>query len=125
MSKFSLDAEMDFEIIVHFIAKGDDKPVTGFEYKARLFDREIFQDDDFIGESGLDEYGIARFRMTADVYENVPDLGFGPEFYITIIKNDKEIYKSKVVKNIDLKIVERYKKGVGEVIDFGTFLIDA
>jgi hypothetical protein len=125
MSELSLDEEMNFEVTARFIAKGNDEPVTGDMYKVRLFDRDIFTDDHCIGESSIDANGMVKIAFPAKVYEDAPDLGFGPEFYFTVLKEGKTITSTKVIREIDVEAIERYKKGEGEVLYFGTFLIDA
>ncbi len=121
---YALNDDMCFEATACFIAKGDDQPVTGNSYKARLYDRELFQEDDFIGESGLDADGIAKIRFDAATYKHAPNLGFGGEFYLTVTRNGVEIFRSKVIRDIDHEVMDHYRKGEGEIIDFGTFLID-
>ena len=41
-----------------------------------------------------------------------------------IYKNKQEIFKTKVLQDLDIENIERFKIGEGEVIDFGAFLID-
>ena len=62
MSKFSLDRDMNIEVIARFIGKGHEQPVTGGEYTVRLYDEDIFGDD-FLGESTLDENGYAKITF--------------------------------------------------------------
>lgn len=124
MSKFSLDSEMNFEITARFIAKGEDAPVTGGAYKVCLFDKDIF-DNDFIGQSGLDEKGFAKISFHHKAFGDLANLEAFPDFYFVVYKNDIPIFQSKVMEDVDLVALEQYKKGEGEVIDLGTFLIDA
>jgi hypothetical protein len=124
MSKFSLEDEMNYEVTARFIAKVTDEPITGDAYKVRLFDRDIFTDDHCLGESELDTNGMAKISFPAKVYEDAPNLGYGPEFYFTIIKNSETITSTKVIRDIDFDAIEKYKKGEGEVIYLGTFLIE-
>jgi hypothetical protein len=124
MANFSLDGEMKFEVMARFITKGNDMPLAGSAFKVRLYDREIFADDDCLGESDLDKNGIVKIQIPAKVYENAPDLGFGPELYFIVLMNGKEIFRTHAIRNIDIAAVERYQKGEGELIDLGAFLID-
>jgi hypothetical protein len=124
MSKLSLNKEMNIEIRVLLIAKGNDEPVTGKEYTVRLFDKDIFNDD-FLGESSLDEDGLATFIITEKHFEGFAKLDEKPDFYFVVYKNKKEIFKSRVMKNLDLTNFEEFKMKEGEVVDLGTFLIDA
>lgn len=124
MSKFSLDSDMMFEATARFIARGTDTAVTGNEYLLRLFDKDIF-DDDFIGESLLDEKGCAKISFRHKAFGDLANLEAFPDFYFVVYKSNVPVFESKLMKDINLASVEQYKKGEGEVLDLGTFLIDA
>lgn len=124
MSQFSLNPEMNFEITARFIAKGMDAPVTGDAYTVRLFDKDIF-DNDFIGESGLDNNGYSKISFNQKAFGDLANLESFPDLYFVVYKNGTPIFKSKVMEDVDLVAIEQYKKGEGEVIDLGTYLIEA
>ena len=124
MSELSLDKEMNFEVTARFIAKGSDGPVTGDAYTVRLFDEDLF-DSDFIGESGLDANGYSVISFNHSTFGDLANLETFPDLYFTVYKNGEVIFKSKVMEDVDLTVIEQYKKGEGDVIDLGTFLIDA
>ena len=63
MPSIALNKEMNIEVKVRLIRKGDDEPVTGSEYSVRLYDKDIFNDD-FLGESIPDEEGLAKFLFS-------------------------------------------------------------
>ncbi len=123
MNKFSLNPEMNFEVTARFIAKGINAPVTGEAYAVRLFDRDIF-DNDFIGESGLDNNGYSKISFPHAAFGDLANLETFPDLYFVVYKNGTPIFESKVMEDVDLKVIEQYKKGEGEVIDLGTYLID-
>jgi hypothetical protein len=124
MSKFSLDPEMMFEVTARFIAKGANTPVTGDAYSVRLYDRDIF-DNDFIGESKLDKDGRARISFRHEAFGDLANLEALPDFYFVVYRDEVPVFQSKLMKDVDLVSIERYIKGEGEVIDLGTYLIDA
>lgn len=124
MSQLSLNKEMNIEIRVLLIAKGNDEPISGKEYSVRLFDKDTFNDD-FLGESPLDEDGRAKFIITEKHFAGFAKLDDKPDFYFVVYKNKKEIFKSRVMKNLDLTNFEEFRMKEGEVVDLGTFLIDA
>jgi hypothetical protein len=124
MTRLSLNDEMNIEVRVLLISKGNDEPITGKEYSVRLFDKEIFNDD-FLGESSLDEDGRATFIITEQHFKGFSKLDEKPDFYFVVYKNKKEIFKSRVMKNLDLRDIEEFKMKEGEIVDLGTFLIDA
>lgn len=123
MSKLSLNEEMNIEVRVLLIAKGTDDPVTGNEYMVRLFDKDIFNDD-FLGQSSLDEDGLAKFQLTKGHFAGFAKLDEKPDFYFVVYRNEIEIFKSRVMKNLDLSDIEEFRMKEGEVVDLGTFLIE-
>ncbi len=123
MSKFSLNEDMNIEVRVFLVAKGTDEPVTGNEFSVRLYDKDIFNDD-FLGQSSPDEDGMAKFIITEKHFAGFANLDEKPDFYFVVYRNDKEIFKSAVMKNLDLRDIEEFRMKEGEVIDLGTFLID-
>jgi hypothetical protein len=123
MSDFSLSSQPKIEVNIRLIAKGSDAPLTGDMYKVRLFDKDIF-DDDYIGESGLDANGVAHISFTHDAFDDLGALEDKPDFYFVVVKNDVQVFQSKVMEEIDLETVEQFKMGKGEVIDLGTFLVE-
>lgn len=124
MSKLSLNKDMDIEVRLLLIARGTDAPVTGKEYSVRLFDKDIINDD-FLGESSLNKSGRAKFKFTEKHFAGFAKLEEKPDFYFAVYRNGKEIFKSRVMQNLDLRYVEEFKMKEGEVVDLGTFLIDA
>lgn len=124
MSKFSLDPDMNFEVTARFIAKGIDAPLSGAAYTVRLFDKDLLSDD-FIGESGLDSNGYSKISFHHSAFGDLANLETFPDLYFVVYKNGEPIFKSKVIEDVDLEAIEQYKKGEGEVIDLGTYLIEA
>ena len=124
MSKFSLDKDMNIEVKATFIAKGKDAPVTGSHYKLRLFDKDVFGDD-YLGESELNEAGEGRIIFGHKAFGNAFKLETLPDFYFVLYKDKVPVFESKVMEDLDLSVLENYRPGEGEVIDLGTYLIEA
>lgn len=124
MSEIELNKEMNIEVHVRLIRKGDDEPLSGREFKVRLYDKDIFNDD-FLGESNPGEEGLASFVFTPQDFLKPVQLDKKPDFYFVVYKNDLEIFKSKVMSNLDLSDVQEFIMKEGHVIDLGTFLINA
>ncbi len=122
MSDLSLNNDMNMQVTARFIAKGVDAPLTGDAYKMRLFDKDIF-DDDYIGESGLDSNGVAKINFTHTAFSDLGNSETMPDFYFVVVKDGKQIFESKIVNDIDVDAVEKFKMGEGEVMDLGTFLV--
>ena len=123
MSQLSLNDEMNIEVRVLLIAKGTDDPVTGDEYFVRLYDKDTFSDD-FLGQSKLNEDGLAKFDLTKKHFAGFAMLDEKPDFYFVVYRNDEEVFKSRVMKNLDLTNLEEFRMKEGELVDLGTFLID-
>ena len=123
MSKLTLNEEMNIEVRVLLIAKGNDEPLSGNEYSVRLYDKDIFNDD-FLGESSLNEEGIAKFKITEKDFAGFAKLDDKPDFYFVVYKNGEQIFKSRVMQNLDLSNIEEFKMSEGEIVDLGTFLIN-
>ena len=123
MSDFSLDPEMQIEVYARFISKGTGEALTGEDYTVRLFDKDLF-DADFLGESGLDHNGFSKIGFAPTAFGDLVKLEQFPDLYFVLYKNGAVIFKSKVMEDVDLSAVEQYKKGEGEVINLGIFLVD-
>lgn len=123
MPGLSLNREMNIEVRVVLVAKGNDEPVCGKEFSVRLFDKDVF-DDDYLGESSLDESGCAKFIITDQHVAGFAKLDEKPDFYFVVYKNKQQIFKSRVMQNFDLRDAEEFKMTEGEVVDLGTYLID-
>ncbi len=123
MSNLSLNPDMNLEVTARFIAKGSDAPLTGDAYKVRLFDKDIF-DDDYIGESGLDENGVAKIKFNHTAFSDLGNIETTPDFYFVVVKDGVQIFESKVMEELDVTAIEQFKMGEGQLIDLGTFLVE-
>ncbi len=122
MPAIALNKEMNIEVKVRLIGKGNDEPLCGGQFSVRLYDKDIFNDD-FLGQSSPDEQGMVRFLFSQNDFSKPAGL-LKPDFYFVVFKNKKEVFKSKVMSNLDLSDLEEFIMKEGEVIDLGTFLID-
>ncbi len=123
MSDISLTPDMTIEVLVRIITKGNDQPLTGSDYSLRLFDKDIF-DDDYLGESGFDDKGVAHIRFTHSAFSDPGNWEERPDFYFVLLRSGVQFFQSKVMEDVDLEAVEQFISGKGEVIDLGTFLVD-
>lgn len=124
MAIHPLDKEMNLLIKVRLISKGSDAAVTGDDFSVRLYDKDIFNDD-FLGQSKLNDEGIAEFSISQRDFSNPFNLDNRPDFYFVVYKNGDAIFRSKVMSNLDLSNIQEFVMREGEVIDLGTFLIEA
>ncbi|HEY8687896.1 MAG TPA: hypothetical protein VIM07_01575, partial [Chitinophagaceae bacterium] len=72
----------------------------------------------------LDENGVAKIPFTHSSFSNW-NLDNNPDFYFVLLKNNEVIFKSIVLEDLDVDTIENFKMGEGEVIDLGTYLIEA
>lgn len=122
MSDLSLRSDINLEVTARFIGKGNDQPLTGDAYLVRLYDKDIFEDD-FLGESTPDGNGVVKISFTHSSFSNW-NTDTNPDFYFIVLKHNDIIFKSKVLEDIDIDSLEKFKMGEGEVIDLGTYLIE-
>lgn len=122
MADLSLNKNMNLEVTARFIGKGHDSALTD-AYTVRLYDKDIFKDD-FLGETRLDENGVAKISFTHQAFAHPFNLDDKPDFYFVVYKHKQEIFKTKVLENLDIETLENFKMGEGEIIDLGTFLIE-
>jgi hypothetical protein len=123
MHDIALNKEMNIEVKVRLISKGDDEPISGNEFSVRLYDQDVFNDD-FLGQSAPDEEGVAKFLFSQGDFSKPANLDDKPDFYFVVYKNKQIIFKSKVMSNLDLSNFEEFVMKEGEVVDLGTFLVD-
>lgn len=117
--------ETDLSIKVRFIKKGTDKPLTGKQYTVRLYDRDLFTDDDYLGHAQLNDEGEATITFhPADVRRD--SLGFDelPDLYVLLFKGNAVHFQSKVWDNVDFDKLGLLDLNEGEVLNFGTFLVE-
>ena len=124
MSNFSLDADIHIEVEARFISKGTDAPLTGTGHEFRLFEKDLMEDD-YLGKSGLDENGTAKVSFKLSSFKDFLNPEVNPDLYFALYNGEALIFQSKVMRDLDLEGIEKFKMGEGEVVDLGTFLVDA
>lgn len=117
--------EVQLTVKARFIQKGNDNPLTSQQYTARLYDKDLFGDDDYLGQARLDENGEAHIHFyPTDIVNH--DLGFEelPDLYLLLFKGDVVHFQTKVWDNVDFSKPSGFNLQEGEVVNFGTFLVD-
>ena len=110
---------------IKFVQRGTNLPLTGSEYIARLYDKDLFSDDDYLGHQTLDSNGEALISFRpADIRNH----GFGfeelPDLYVLLFKGDVVHFQTKVWDNVDFGKLADFNVHEGCVVDLGTFLVD-
>ncbi|MCU0396015.1 MAG: hypothetical protein MUF29_08895 [Chitinophagaceae bacterium] len=123
MERLDLAPEMNMRVEARLIAKGKDEPLHGAAYKVRLFDRD-FLDDAFLGEAYPNVDGRVAFSFPAAAVAKTALDDAMPDFFFVVYKGDDIIFRSQVMENVNVEALEQYRRGVGEIIDLGTFLVE-
>ena len=123
MADFSLSPDMKIEVMAGFITKGSDAPLTGSDYEMRLFEKDLMEDD-YLGKSSLDANGVAKVSFKHADYMDFLNPEINPDLYFALYKGEALIFQSKVMRDLDLESLEKFKMGEGEVVDLGTFLVE-
>ena len=124
MSNFSLSSDMKIEVMASFISKGSNTPLTGSDYEFSLYEKDLMEDD-YLGRSGLDANGVAKVSFKHGDYMDFLNPEKDPDLYFALYKGEALIFQSKVMRDIDIEGMEKFKMGEGEVVDLGTFLVEA
>ena len=92
---------MMIKVIARFIDKSTGKPLGGNDLTAKLYDKDIF-DDDFLGEAKLNDKGKAEIFADLDDASSAdtPLEGY-PDLYFVLQNQTGVIYRSKVFHNVD------------------------
>ena len=122
MSNFSLDADINIEVKACFIRKGSDAPLTGSDYEFRLYEKDLMEDD-YLGRSTLDDNGVAKISFKHGDYKDFLNPEINPDLYFALYRGEALIFQSKVMRDLDLDSMEKFKLGEGEVVDLGTYLV--
>lgn len=123
MAKFSLNKEMNLEVKARFISKGTDSALTD-AYTVRLYDKDFFEDD-FLGEARLDENGEVKITFTLKAFSDTLHTDDMPDLYFVLYKNKEEVFKTKVLNNVNIEALKNFETGEGKIIDLGTYLVEA
>ncbi|MCC7379232.1 MAG: hypothetical protein IT255_07725, partial [Chitinophagaceae bacterium] len=116
-------ADMIIKVKAGFIRKGSDVALTGSDYEFRLFEKDLMEDD-YLGKSGLDENGIANVSFKQSAFKDFLNPEKNPDLYFALYNGEALIFQSKVMVDVDMDAIEKFKMGEGEVINLGTFLVE-
>jgi hypothetical protein len=125
MGKLALDKQMNIEVRARLISRETGQPIYGGAYIVKLFDKE-FIDDDFLGQASPDVNGAINITFNPSHFDQKDIMKEKSlDFFFVVFRNGKEIFRSKVMEDVDIHAMEQFKMGEGEIIHLGTFLIDA
>lgn len=123
MSNFSFDEDINITVKASFVRKGSNTPLTGDGYEFRLFEKD-FMEDDYLGKSALDEHGVATVAFKSGDFQDFLNPETQPDLYFALYKDESLVFQSKVMRDLDLDAIEKFKMGQGDVVDLGRFLVE-
>jgi len=112
------------KVIARFIDKSTGKPLCGNDLIAKLYDKDIF-DDDFLGETKLNEKGMAEIFADLEDASSVdtPLEGY-PDLYFVLQNQASVIFKSNVFHNVDfLRDTDISQQHFSATHDLGTLKV--
>jgi hypothetical protein len=124
MNQPALQSEMNMQVQVRLLSKQADGPLHHPDISVHLYDRDFVQDC-LLGKATPDADGVVRFYFSPDEMNRGALEDRRPDFFFIVYRRGTVVYQSPVMENVDIESVEQYKKGLGEIIDLGTFLVNA
>ncbi|HMK03640.1 MAG TPA: hypothetical protein VK489_05590 [Ferruginibacter sp.] len=122
MADLSLNPDMNITVTARFISKGTETALTGSDYEFRLFEKD-FMEDDYLGKSPLDENGTAKVSFRQSAFKDFLNPESVPDLYFALYNGEALIFQSKVINDVDVKGMEIFKMGEGEVVDLGDYIV--
>lgn len=117
--------EMTMAAKIKFVQRGTNLPLTGQQYTVRLYDKDLFSDDDYLGHEQLNADGEALISFhPADIRNHGLGIEQLPDLYILLFKGNVVHFQTKVWDNINFSKLADFNIYEGCVVDFGTFLVD-
>jgi hypothetical protein len=124
MEKIALSHDMNVQVRACLLRKGVGTALHGEGYLVRLFDRD-FLEDALLGEAIPEAGGNVSFTFPATAIAKTTFDNALPDFFLVVYRHEAVVFKTQVMHDVPLEAIEQYQKGVGYVIDLGTFLVDA
>jgi hypothetical protein len=72
----------------------------------------------------LDEHGVAKVTFKHGAFMDFLNPETNPDLYFALYKGEALVFQSKVMRDLDLESLEKFKMGAGEVVDLGIFLVE-
>ena len=110
-------------IKARLVEKETASPIAADGTFVKLFDKDLFEDD-FLGQAAIDSSGSVEITFKSSDFSSIDSPGEeNPDLYFTVYKYGKLIFKSKVIKDLDLTRIHQMEPGKGKIIDLGVFAI--
>lgn len=111
------------QLHVKLLKKGNNVPLKGEAYKVKFFDKDLIEDD-FLGESTLDDFGHAIISVRRSNFRSIDSpLEKYPDIYFTVLKDGQEIFKSPVGKNLHIEESSDFPASGGSHFHLGSFIV--
>ncbi len=94
-------------------------------HHVKLYDRDLLSDD-FLQEQELRSDGKVHFQIDPAAYRDAELIReMDPDFYMVVLHNGEEIFRTPVANNIKLDKEAYFNAQEGLAVDLGTFLISS
>jgi len=111
-------------ITATFLYKGSSRPINSSEFTARLYDRDIF-DDDFIEITHLTPEGVTKFTINPEVIRGWDSwLETKPDLYILLERLGEKVFSTPVAANLHINYTGEFDPDYGLHFDLGTYLVN-
>ena len=111
-------------ITARFVSAKTRLPLTGSSYEFKLYDQDPIVDD-LLGTSKLNARGEAKLSFHLDKIKSLDSPAeTKPDLYFILYDDRMEIYKSRVLRDLDLEKYGEFSADEGYTYDLGTYVID-
>lgn len=94
-----------FRAVASFV-DGQDNPISGANWTARLRDRDCLLDG-LLGEVALDASGKATFMFNVADIKSLDSPGERqPDLYFTLYHKGREMFRSEVLEDVDFELLD-------------------
>ena len=98
-------------------------PISSDGTFVKLYDKDLLEDD-FLGQGQPDQSGNAEITFQSSDFKSMDSPGeTRPDLYFVVFKYGKQIFKSKVIADLNLDTIHLLEPGKGKIIDLGVFAI--
>ncbi|MBC8111792.1 MAG: hypothetical protein H7Y04_12090 [Verrucomicrobia bacterium] len=115
--------ELLLTVTAKFMHKETGNPVRGVSFLAKLYDKDIFEDD-FLGECEPDENGQVSFTFNPEIFADLDSLmEKEPDLYCVLFEDSKLIFRTKLIPDLAIPQNADFNANSGQTYDLGTFIV--
>ena len=112
------------QLLIHITARFIIADREGSSFQVKLYDNDLLEDD-FLAEQHLKADGVVHFTVNPTEYRTADSpREKKPDFYMVLLKNGTEIFRTPTATNIDLENEGYFDAKDGLELDLGEFLVN-